>query len=191
MTDKMFKYIPNFMNKMEEYELFNYLENTNDFVPTPQFSSGFSRFQKWYQTENKYFCPMWRERYPQWESFKIDSMIKNIINIIQNYINDSEYSKKLQINSCLVNKYPNGDHFIAPHRDSQESFGEEPIIIILSLGDTRTLSFENKEDKISFELESGSLFIMSGNSQKSYLHSLLKSSNKNVRYSLTFREFIL
>jgi alkylated DNA repair dioxygenase AlkB len=41
------------------------------------------------------------------------------------------------------------------------------------------------------ELESGSVFIMAGSSQKKYLHTIKKTFCENPRYSLTFREFIL
>ena len=43
----------------------------------------------------------------------------------------------------------------------------------------------------SFELESNSMFIMGGASQLHYHHSINKEICENVRYSLTFREFIL
>jgi hypothetical protein len=181
------------MNEQEQKEIFNYLEATIDFIPAPQYTNTISRYQKWFQTDNKYFCPVWKQRFPQWESFKIDLTIKSLINNIQQLINNINSINKPNINSCLINKYPDGNHFISPHRDSPESFGEEPTIIILSLGETRTLLFEsvNTNEKISWNLEPGSIFIMHGESQKKYVHSLEKSSTPNIRYSLTFREFIL
>jgi alkylated DNA repair dioxygenase AlkB len=115
----------------------------------------------------------------------MDPMITNLISDMQTLV------PSIHINSCLVNKYPDGNHSISPHRDSPDSFGTMPTIVILSLGETRTLMFENDMEKFSFDLASGSVFIMSGNSQKHYRHSLLKSDTLNCRYSLTFREFIL
>ena len=180
----MFQYIPNFINETEQKEIFDYMENTCNFIPTHQYTNNISRYQKWYQSDKKYFCPEWKERYPQWESFEIDCMISKLIDMVQPLTSS-------RINSCLINKYPTGKHFISPHRDSIISFGEKPDIIILSLGETRQLLFENNMEKISFDLEPGSVFIMSGNSQTDYLHSLVKSNTEMVRYSLTFREFIL
>jgi hypothetical protein len=189
-TKSIFHYIPNFLNKEEEIKLFEYLENSNDFIPTPQFTNTNSRLQNWYQIDKKYFCPMWKERYPQWESFDIDSTIDSLFNKIQLYIENMDI-KVPCINSCLINKYPNGKYFISPHRDSELSFGDNPTIINLSINATRTLLFQNDKDSFSFDLESGSLFIMGGASQRKYLHSIKKSECNNVRYSLTFREFIL
>lgn len=181
-----FIYIPNFLSNEMQQTLFNYLESTGDFIPTYQYTDNISRYQKWYQTDMKYFCPVWKQRFPHWESFQMDDTIKNLIDMIKqsNIVN-------ININSCLINKYPNGNHFISPHRDSPDSFGEEPVIIVLSIGDMRTLLFENNMKKFSYDLESGSIFIMRGQSQKEYLHSIPKSDSMNVRYSFTFREFIL
>lgn len=190
-----FYYDNNFLNKEEQNILLAYLNNTNDFVPTPKFNDGISRMQKWYQTENKYFCPKWKMRYDHWQSFEMDEKIVNIISKVQNYINNFRDINIPKINSCLINKYPTGEHFISPHRDSELSFGEYPTIIGVSVGQKREIKFErndkNKERNFTFDLESGSLFIMAGSSQKYYYHSIGKTSCNNVRYSFTFREFIL
>ncbi len=199
----VFHYIPNFLSKDEEKLLFEYLENTNNFIENPKMAdtgSKFSRLQKWYNIDKKYFCPMWKERYAHWESFEIDDVICNLIDKVQTYIvENNDINKNITIpfiNSCLINKYPRGENFIAPHRDSSISFGLEPTIIGLSIGQTRNIKFERLEkDKkhmnFSFELESNSIFIMGGASQLHYNHSIDKEMCENVRYSLTFREFIL
>jgi hypothetical protein len=187
-----FHYLPKFLNKDEENKLFDYMEATKDFVATPSYTTNISRLQKWIQSDKKYFCPMWKDRFPQWESFEMDETIQNIQNKVQKYIDTIQTPIMIpRINSCLINKYPNGKYFIAPHRDSEISFGKEPTIINLSIGATRPLLFENNNDSFSFNLESGSLFIMGGASQEKYLHSIKKSDCDKVRYSLTFREFIL
>jgi hypothetical protein len=200
-TPSIFHYVPNFITKDEEIKLMSYLENTNDFIPSLKHNLGISRLQKWYQVEQKYFCPLWKERYPHWTSFEIDNTVSGLIKNTQAFIDEfttsnlDENFKIPQINSCLINKYPYGENFIAPHRDSAISFGEKPTIIGLSLGQTRKINFiRNDKTKIndfSFNLESGSLFIMAGSSQKYYQHTIPKEYCKNVRYSLTFREFIL
>jgi alkylated DNA repair dioxygenase AlkB len=179
-----FQYIPNYINKNEQIELIKYLDNL-ELNPAPMFKNSDieSRFQRW--IANDYFCPKWKLRLPHWEPYPIDNTIKCLIDTTQLLVND------IKINSCLINKYPTGKHFIAPHRDSPDSFGQNPTIVILSLGETRTLKFENDKELFSFDLESGSVFIMSGNSQTDYLHSLEKSDTMNCRYSLTFREFLL
>ena len=182
-----------------QLKLLSYLENMNDFLPSIKYDDGISRFQKWYQTDKKYFCPLWKERYEHWKSFEIDTTLSTLINNIEEFIKLEEINIQdiiiPQINSCLINKYSKGENFIAPHRDSALSFGENPTIIGLSVGETRTIDFI-RNDKVnkpefSFNLESGSIFIMSGSSQRFYQHSIRKSFSENVRYSLTFREFIL
>jgi alkylated DNA repair dioxygenase AlkB len=185
----IFHYIPNYISNNELKDLFDYLEKTDNFISVPKYVDDISRYQKWYQVDKKYFCPNWKERYPQWESFQLDDTIKKLILDMQELLDKKNINAKL--NSCLINKYPDGKHFISPHRDSSESFGKEPVIIILSLGETRTITFQNKDEQFSYDLESGSVFIMAGLSQELYLHSIGKSDSQNVRYSLTFREFIL
>ena len=191
----IFHYIPNFLTMQEEQIIYKYLEDTQDFVPNPKFNDGISRLQKWYNVDKKYFCPVWKDRYDQWKSFDFDETIVNLIDKIQNYIKTIPDIQIPMINSCLINKYPTGDNFIAPHRDSPISFGLEPTILGLSIGTTRTIEFErvdkNKTKNFSFELESGSLFIMAGSSQNCFTHSINKSETQDVRYSLTFREYIL
>ena len=190
----IFYYIPNFLKIEEQKNLIQYLENMDDFIPSYKYTNDISRLQKWYQVDKKYFCPLWKVRYPQWTSFEMDENITKLINNIQKFTESVKHIKIPQINSCLINKYPRGENFIAPHRDSPLSFGQEPTIIGLSLGETREIHFMREDDPLknfSFELQSGSVFIMAGSSQKRYLHTIKKTFCENPRYSFTFREFIL
>ena len=45
----------------------------------------------------------------------------------------------MDISGCLVNKYRDGDDSIRAHRDTYVVFGEHPIIIGISIGDSRIL----------------------------------------------------
>ncbi len=194
-TQSVFYYFPNFLDKQEEKDIFKYLEKTDDFMPNMKYNDGVSRLQKWHQIDNKYFCPIWKERYPHWSSFDIDDTVASLIKKMQEFITSVPNITIPQINSCLINKYPSGENFIALHRDSALSFGENPTIVGLSLGQTRNIDFiRNDKDtskNFSFTLESGSVFIMAGSSQRFYQHTIPKEFCNNVRYSLTFREFIL
>lgn len=51
------------------------------------------------------------------------------------------------INSCLINKYRNGNDYISAHRDSKLSFGDNPIICVLSICQERILKFTKTEPK--------------------------------------------
>ena len=162
------------------------------------------RLQLWFQEKNKYFCETWKKRYNRWESNNYNSILYKYQNKIIDKIKKLN-CKKINVNSCLINKYRNGSDSIKPHRDSSESFGVYPTIIIYSLGDTRTLRFQeiiyneklpeslkNNESKkpFEFELKSNSIFIMEGCSQKYFTHEILKNQSESVRYSLTFREYL-
>lgn len=202
----MFQYIDNIFSNKDYQDIINYLNSINDFQYNPKCNdtSKSGRLQKWYQEDGKYFCPLWKLEHEWWKSFDYDQNLYYYQNLIQNKLNDYKYNVK--INSCLINKYRNGNDYISPHRDSKLSFGDKPIIAILSIGQPRILRFTKVEDNfrdkcltkknkenivIDFELNDNSLFIMSGDSQISYSHQLIKDNSNKERYSLTFREFIL
>ena len=192
--DTFFCYIPNFI---KEEELMSWLTNMDDFIPSSNYNEEISRYQKWYQKDKKYFCNKWKSRYKKWESFDYDLILKSIQDKVQNKINllklDMYGINNPIINSCLINKYRNSKDYISPHRDTNISFGEYPTIAGLSIGSEREIVFkrtDQKEKIFKFKLNSGSLFIMGGCSQKYYTHEIPPVNNKNVRYSLTFREFI-
>ena len=202
----MFYYETNIFNDFDKKMITRYLNNMDDFKCNPKCSdeSKAGRLQKWYQEDGKYFCPLWKIQHNWWKSFEYDSNLSYFQNIIQDKLSKLNYN--VDINSCLINKYRDGNDYIAPHRDSKLSFGDSPVIAVLSIGQSRTLRFtkvENnyrnkaltRKDKenviIDYELEDNSIFIMSGDSQTCYSHQLLKDDSKKERYSLTFRNFIL
>lgn len=154
-----------------------------------------TRKQLWFQTENKYFCPLWKKRIYRWESNSYFKELFSIQNKVQNYVNklfNTNEELRPEINSCLINYYETGNEFIPPHKDSSISFGEYPTIVCISYGDSRILTLKNEEETYSFTLKSNSIFIMAGSSQKYYTHQIEKKEGSLVpRYSLTFREFIL
>jgi alkylated DNA repair dioxygenase AlkB len=147
-----------------------------------------SRKQLWFHTENKYFCSVWEKRYDRWTSNEYFEELYNLQNKVKKIINNLGIN--ININSCLINYYKDGNDFIPPHRDTPLSFGNYPTIINVSFGETRNLVLKNNKEKYTFELKSNSIFIMMGSSQKYYTHEIEKSTTTNPRYSLTFREHI-
>jgi alkylated DNA repair dioxygenase AlkB len=224
--DSIFTYTDNFLNDEEQNDLIDYFDSMEDFHPCHNYRGDPQRYQKWYQKDGKYFCSAWKHRYPRWVSFQYTDVIQHLQDKIQTKINAMKFQTSpgdVTINSCLINKYTGSDNYIGPHRDSPEAFGEYPMIVGISLGAERVIKFEKviyndnkpksiKIDKVnpksfSFTLKSGSIFTMSGSSQKHYVHSIPKEDNSNktdvyddegkytnrksgLRYSITFREFL-
>jgi len=203
--NSIFYYIPNFLSIEEEMKIKKYLNSMNDFQPCHNYKKYSSRSQKWYHIENKYFCPKWKYRYKRWESFNYDDFLKTLQEKIQRNMTNLNF--KVNFNSCLINKYNNGDDYIQSHRDSPDSFGEYPVIVGLSIGSSRKINFtrtlydsnnikslklqKNDYRNFSYNLESGSLFIMAGSSQKYFAHEIPQTKTNDIRYSLTFRQYIL
>ena len=203
-------YYPNLLNKTDLSLLYEWL-NSKKFKEGKCISGKeIPRLQLWYQENEKYFCEQWKHRYDRWESLKYDELLFSIQKKVNAKVNEiiDIYSPEIykpKINSCLINKYRNGNDSIKPHRDTHDSFGEYPTIAGLSLGETRCISFrkidfdiqnynslkEDKESNVDFdiELENNSLFIMAGASQKYFSHQIPKNKSLNTRYSFTFREF--
>ena len=156
------------------------------------------RQQLWFQKDMKYFCEEWKCRYDRWVSEEYKNFLLQIQNLIQGVlysILDEEEPNiyKPIINSCLINKYRDGQDSIKPHSDCPQSFGTYPTIINFSIGGTRDMILQNKKTKeiTKITLENNSLLIMAGGSQKYYTHEIPKSNNDDIRYSMTFREYII
>jgi len=211
--NSLFYYQNNFLNKEEYLTLKNWLEEK-------EFTSGhcvsgkeIPREQLWFQEQGEYFCKKWHNHYDRWKSNLYENELLSIQdkinkfaqNIKVNIFNDSLVQIP-NINSCLINKYRDGKDSIKSHRDTSHSFGIYPTIIGLSIGSERNMLIKkinydpdninslkhdsNTEFNMDITLEDNSLFIMAGASQKYFTHEIPKSDTKDVRYSLTFREFI-
>jgi len=202
----LFKYIPNFLDQNNLKNITNYLKQINDWKSgISQNGTNIKRQQKWYQTNNHYFCKKWTDRFDRWKSHNYDDVLLNLQNLVQkecdNYLTDIAIPN---INSILINYYKDGKDEIAFHKDNQVSFGEYPTICILSIGAKRTLHFQrtisNKLNRnleqsylnCEYPLENNSLFIMGGSAQKFWAHGIpIKNGETNSRWSLTFREYLV
>ena len=180
----MFDYISDFLPSTlvkEQLDETSFLSTTFDKkVNKEQLWFGPDYFDKRWTTVRKQWVP---QKYPEW--------LSTLQQIIQQKYNEMGLSD-VNINSCLVNKYRTGADHIKPHRDSNYSFGKEPTILIYSVGVTRQLTFKHNDsdESFSYDLEDGSLFIMNGRSQEDYTHAVPPSDIGDVRYSMTFREYI-
>jgi len=97
-----------------------------------------------------------------------------------------------EFNSVLLNYYRDNRDSMGFHSDDEPELGLHPTIAAISLGQERVLIFKHKTDqslkRIRFPLGSGSLLIMSGETQRHWLHGIEKERQQcGPRVNLTFR----
>jgi len=93
-------------------------------------------------------------------------------------------------NSCLLNLYHNGDEGMAWHSDSETDLKKNGAIGSLSFGAERKFAFMHRQtkEKVELVLEHGSLLVMKGTTQDSWLHRLPPTKLiSKPRVNLTFR----
>ncbi len=98
-----------------------------------------------------------------------------------------------KFNSVLLNLYRDEKDSMGFHSDDEKELGPTPTIASVSLGQKRTLIFKHKSraelKPTRLDLESGSLLIMKGNTQKHWKHGIEKETRPcGPRVNLTFRE---
>lgn len=94
-------------------------------------------------------------------------------------------------NSCLLNLYHDGEEGMAWHSDGEKELVQNGSIACLSLGAQRRFDFKHKTtaEKKEFELQTGSLIEMKGETQKNWLHRIAPTKKViTPRISLTFRQ---
>ena len=95
-------------------------------------------------------------------------------------------------NSVLLNLYRDGADSMGWHSDDEPELGERPVIASLSLGATRRFRLRHRLrkdlDPVAIDLESGSLLIMQGDTQRFWKHQIPKTKRTvEPRINLTFR----
>jgi alkylated DNA repair dioxygenase AlkB len=95
-------------------------------------------------------------------------------------------------NSVLLNLYRDGADSMGWHSDDEPELGERPVIASLSLGATRRFRLRHRRRKdlepVAIDLESGSLLIMQGDTQRFWKHQVPKTKRTvEPRINLTFR----
>ena len=98
-----------------------------------------------------------------------------------------------KFNSVLLNLYRNGNDGVGAHSDDEYDLGPNPVIVSVSLGETRRFIFHPKEESngpsIKVNLNHGSLLVMEGQCQSHWKHSIPKTKiAKGPRINLTFRQ---
>ena len=115
---------------------------------------------------------------------------KPIPRILRKTMDDLSASVGVQFNSVLINYYKDGNDFMPYHADDETSIVSDSIAS-LSLGATRLFCLKPSYDsEVSHHvyLSSGSLIVMSGQTQKYWRHSIVKEPYITLpRINLTFR----
>jgi alkylated DNA repair dioxygenase AlkB len=97
-------------------------------------------------------------------------------------------------NSVLCNLYRNGHDAMGWHSDSEPELGAAPLIASLSFGAPRRFRLRHKRDRnarLEFDLEPGSLLVMAGETQTNYRHDLPRTkADVGARINLTFRRIM-
>ena len=96
-------------------------------------------------------------------------------------------------NNCLINHYPDGDHYISFHSDKDTEMKAQTGVTILSLGSVRTMALRNiNNPKLCFHypLAPGSVFYMKDALQLEWQHGIAKEPESGPRISLSFRSLI-
>lgn len=97
-------------------------------------------------------------------------------------------------NSVLLNYYRDGNDAMGMHSDDEPELGPEPVIASLSLGATRRMRFVHRQrlhEPLALDLESGSLLLMSGATQRNWKHGINRTRRPcGPRINLTFRQVL-
>jgi len=101
-----------------------------------------------------------------------------------------EQASGRRFNSVLLNYYRDERDSMGMHSDAEPELGPEPAIASVSFGATRTFILKHKRNKqtVKLNLTDGSLLLMTGQTQKNWLHGINKEAKaKGPRVNLTFR----
>lgn len=111
----------------------------------------------------------------------------------------AEQVAQTSFNSVLANYYRDARDSVAWHSDDEPELGPEPIIASLNFGEVRRFSLRqrhgDKPKSYHIDLESGSLLLMRGMTQRYWHHQVPKvtgpgSAAVKGRINLTFRQIL-
>lgn len=104
-----------------------------------------------------------------------------------------ESQSNFKFNSVLCNLYRDGNDSNGWHADNERELGKNPVIASVSLGCMRTFEMKHNQtnQKLRFELNSGSLLILGGETQHNWKHQIAKKKSITTpRINLTFRTIL-
>ena len=96
-----------------------------------------------------------------------------------------------KFNSCLVNYYEKGDHYISAHSDDESSLVPLSPIFSLSLGQERIFRMRDKKTRAivaDVPTKNNTVLVMCGHTQSRFTHEVPKTAKKvGERISITLR----
>ena len=104
--------------------------------------------------------------------------------------NAVERASGRRFNSVLLNYYRNERDSMGMHSDDEAELGPTPAIASVSFGAARTFILKHKcsQRTVKLDLSSGSVLVMSGQTQHHWRHGINKQSQPcGPRVNLTFR----
>lgn len=104
--------------------------------------------------------------------------------------NAVERASGRRFNSVLLNYYRNERDSMGMHSDDEAELGPTPAIASVSFGAARTFILKHKRSQrtVKLDLSSGSVLVMSGQTQHHWRHGINKQSQPcGPRVNLTFR----
>jgi alkylated DNA repair dioxygenase AlkB len=98
----------------------------------------------------------------------------------------------VEFNAVLLNLYRDGRDGMGWHADDEPELGAEPVIASVSFGAPRRFCLRHRRrklERLDVSLAPGSLLLMSGPTQRHWLHALPKTARPTAeRINLTFRQ---
>jgi alkylated DNA repair dioxygenase AlkB len=179
-NDDRFKvdYVPEFITLQESVNLFNLLEN---------------KFKKYQKRQSLIFANPdvkytihYRNQIMTKTSLPWIPELLIIKNKLEAFL--KENYKEITLTTCVIQRYPTGKTGIKPHRDKE--LNHATPICGISLGQTRILDMGNyKSTVLSLPLENQSLYLILPGTNDYFTHSIKEDDSKNIRLSLTFRNY--
>lgn len=183
LSDASLSYIPDFLSSLEADRYFDefvqHLQWRQEHIKMYGRKVRIPRLQAWYGEASAHY---------QYSGIDMKPLpwTKSLASLKER----CELQSQTRFNSVLANLYRDGNDSVGWHADDEPELGTEPVIASISLGVQRHIDFRHNQSKqkVRFQLEHGSLLLMSGGTQQYWQHTLPRSLKvTGARVNLTFR----
>ncbi len=106
---------------------------------------------------------------------------------------DADALAKENFNALVLQLYRDGKDRVGWHADEDACVGQNPSIVSISFGETRSFWLKEKtraSEVLKLTLQAGDVVLMQGTLQHAYLHKVPSEEEKSARINLTFRKVI-